>query len=102
MFKNLNDNDNANFILPKQFQKYIEYELSQFEKLTHKEFFFNLLSDNTFELNVYPTKCKNKEKEKQYFNNNIKPGYKMIYRSDNIHQFIKRLFMFREYLINNH
>lgn len=102
MFKKLNDNDNYNLLLPRQILKYIEYELSQFEKLTHKEFFFNLLSDDTFELNIYHSKNTNNGKEKQYNNNNIKPGFQVIYRSNNIHQFIKRLLIFREYLINNY
>jgi len=102
MFKKLNDNDNFNLLIPRPILKYIEYELSQFEKLTHKEFFFNLLSDNIFELNIYNAKNTNNEKEKQYHNNNIKPGFQVIYRSNDIHQFIKRLLIFREYLINNH
>jgi len=102
MFKKLNDNDNYNLLLPRQILKYIEYELSQFEKLTQKKFFFNLLSDDTFELNIYNAINKNNGKEKQYYNNNTKPGFQVIYRSNDIHQFLKRLLIFREYLINNH
>ena len=35
---NINTNDNN--ILPKQFLNYIDYELSCFEKITKKKFFF--------------------------------------------------------------
>ena len=37
-------------VLPKQFLNYINYELSFFEKITNKKFFFNILSNNKFEL----------------------------------------------------
>ena len=83
-----------NDVLPKQFLNYIDYELSCFEKITNKKFFFNILKNDKFELNVYESK---KEKEDEY--NNDKSKYQIIYRANNLYQFIKRLLMIREYLI---
>ena len=76
-------------ILPKQFLNYIDYELSCFEKITNKKFFFNLLKNDKFELNVYESKEEDNNKSK----------YHIIYRANNLYQFIKRLLMIREYLI---
>ncbi len=76
-------------VLPKQFLNYIDYELSCFEKITNKKFFFNLLKNDKFELNVYESKEENNNKSK----------YQIIYRANNLYQFIKRLLMIREYLI---
>ena len=43
--------------LPKKFFNYINYELSFFEKITtNKKFFFIILSNDIFELNVYESK----------------------------------------------
>ncbi len=87
-FNTVNTN-NYSHILPKQFLNYIDYELSCFEKITNKKFFFNLLKNDKFELNVY----KSKEED------NNKSKYHIIYRVNNLYQFIKRLLMIREYLI---
>ncbi len=89
MFNNFNGINASNDILPKQFLNYIDYELSCFEKITNKKFFFNLLKNDKFELNVYESKEEN----------NNKPKYQIIYRANNLYQFIKRLLMIREYLI---
>ena len=86
-FNTVNTNSYSN-ILPKQFLNYIDYELSCFEKITNKKFFFNLLKNDKFELNVYESK-----------ENNNKSKYQIIYRANNLYQFIKRLLMIREYLI---
>jgi len=51
MFNNFNGVNASNDILPKQFLNYIDYELSCFEKITNKKFFFNLLKNDKFELN---------------------------------------------------
>ena len=75
-------------VLPKQFLNYIDYELSCFEKITNKKFFFNLLKNDKFELNVYESKEEDNNKSK----------YQIIYRANNLYQFIKRLLMIREYL----
>jgi hypothetical protein len=93
---NFNTNSSAsNYdVLPKQFINYINYELSLFEKITNKKFFFNILSNEKFELSV----CETKE-EKDYDYNKTK--YQVVYRANNIYQFIKRLFMIREHLIKN-
>ncbi|MGI0050276.1 MAG: hypothetical protein ACRD8K_00940 [Nitrososphaeraceae archaeon] len=88
MFNNFNDINTSNDILPKQFLNYIDYELSCFEKITNKKFFFNLLKNDKFELNVYESK-----------EDNNKSKYQIIYRANNLYQFIKRLLMIREYLI---
>ncbi|HEX2406511.1 MAG TPA: hypothetical protein VHJ38_04800 [Nitrososphaeraceae archaeon] len=80
-------------VLPKQFLNYINYELTLFEKITNKKFFFNILSNNKFELSVYETK------EEDYDDNKSK--YQVIYRANNIYQFIKNLFMIREHLFKN-
>ena len=56
MFNNFNGVNASNDILPKQFLNYIDYELSCFEKITNKKFFFNLLKNDKFELNVYESK----------------------------------------------
>ena len=89
MFNNFNGINASNDILPKQFLNYIDYELSCFEKITNKKFFFNLLKNDKFELNVYESKEEDDNKSK----------YQIIYRANNLYQFIKRLLMIREYLI---
>jgi hypothetical protein len=89
MFNNFNGINASNDILPKQFLNYIDYELSCFEKITNKKFFFNLLKNDKFELNVYESKEEDNNKSK----------YQIIYRANNLYQFIKRLLMIREYLI---
>jgi hypothetical protein len=58
MFNNFN-NINTNYdVLPRQFLNYIDYELSYFEKITNKKFFFNILKNDKFQLNVYDKKKK--------------------------------------------
>ena len=94
MFNNFNGINASNDILPKQFLNYIDYELSYFEKITKKKFFFNVLKNDKFELNVYESK---EEEEKE--EDDIKSKYQIIYRANNLYQFIKRLLMIREYLI---
>ena len=48
---NNNFDTSSNYdVLPKQFLNYINYELNLFEKITNKKFFFNILSNNKFEL----------------------------------------------------
>ena len=89
MFNNFDGINASNDILPKQFLNYIDYELSCFEKITNKKFFFNLLKNDKFELNVYESKEEDNNKSK----------YHIIYRANNLYQFIKRLLMIREYLI---
>jgi hypothetical protein len=91
-FNTVNTNS-YNYVLPKQFLNYIDYELSYFEKMTNKKFFFNILKNDRFELNVYESK----EKKEEYDNNKSK--YQIIYRANNLYQFIKRLLIIREYLI---
>ena len=89
-FNNINT-DSYNDILPKQFLNYIDYELSCFEQITNKKFFFNILKNGKFELNIYQSKDENTNKSK----------YLIIYRANNLYQFIKRLLMIREYLIKH-
>ncbi len=98
-FNDTNNNNNSNTynVLPKQFLNYINYELSSFEKITNKKFFFNIVSNDRFELNVYESR---KEEEEENDNNN-KSKYQVVYRANNLHQFIKRLFMIREHLMKN-
>ena len=64
-FNTVNTNSYSD-ILPKQFLNYIDYELSCFEKITNKKFFFNLLKNDKFELNVYESK-----EEDEIINQNI-------------------------------
>ena len=87
-FNTVNTNSGSD-VLPKQFLNYIDYELRYFEKITNKKFFFNLLKNDKFELNVYESKEEDNNKSK----------YQIIYRANNLYQFIKRLLMIREYLI---
>jgi hypothetical protein len=47
-------------------------------------------------LNVYQSK-----EEKDDNENNNKSEYQVIYRADNLYQFIKNLFILKEYLIQN-
>jgi hypothetical protein len=47
-------------------------------------------------LNVYQSK-----EEKDDNDNNNKSEYQVIYRADNLYQFIENLFVLREYLIKN-
>ena len=93
MFNNFN-NINTNYdVLPRQFLNYIYYELSYFEKITNKKFFFNILKNDKFQLNVYDSK----KRKIIMINQNIM----IIYRANNLYQFIKRLLMIREYLIKH-
>jgi hypothetical protein len=92
MFNNFN-NINTNYdVLPRQFLNYIDYELSCFEKITNKKFFFNILKNYKFQLNVY-------DQKKEDDNNQSK--YQIIYRANNLYQFIKRLLLIREYIIEH-
>jgi hypothetical protein len=90
MFNNFNSINTSYDLMPKQLLNYIDYELSCFEKITNKKFFFNVLKNDKFELNVYESK----EEE-----DDNKSKYQIIYRANNLYQFIKRLLMIREYLI---
>ena len=90
MFNNFNSSNTSYDLMPKQLLNYIDYELSCFEKITNKKFFFNVLKNDKFELNVYESK----EEE-----DDNKSKYQIIYRANNLYQFIKRLLMIREYLI---
>lgn len=82
---NISTSDEA---VSKLFLNYINYELSLFEKNTNKKFIF-ILSNDRFELNV----CERKEED-----NNNKSNYQVVFRANNVHQFIKRLFMIRAHL----
>ena len=92
MFNNFNNINTSYYVLPRQFLNYIDYELSCFEKITNKKFFFNILKNDKFELNVYESKEED---------DNDKSKYQIIYRANNLYQFIKRLLMIREYLIKH-
>ncbi|HEX7143305.1 MAG TPA: hypothetical protein VF222_12595 [Nitrososphaeraceae archaeon] len=94
MFNNFNSFNTSYDLIPKQLLYYIDYELSCFEKITNKKFFFKVLKNDKFELNVYESK---EEEEKEEDDNKSK--YQIIYRANNLYQFIKRLLMIREYLI---
>jgi hypothetical protein len=93
MFNNFNNINTSYYVLPRQFLNYIDYELSCFEKMTNKKFFFNILKNDKFQLNVY--------KSKKGEDDNDKSKYQIIYRANNLYQFIKRLLMIREYLIKH-
>jgi len=97
MFNNFNNINSSSYdLLPRQFLNYIDYELSCFEKITNKKFFFNILKNDKFELNVYESR---KAEEGEGGGDNDKSKYQIIYRTNNLYQFIKRLLMIREYLI---
>jgi len=96
MFNSFNNINSSSYdLLPRQFLNYIDYELSCFEKITNKKFFFNILKNDKFELNIYESR-KAEEGE-----DNDKSKYQIIYRTNNLYQFIKRLLMIREYLIKH-
>jgi len=84
MSNNFNNINTSYYVLPRQFLNYIEYELSCFEKISNKKFFFNILKNDKFELNIYESK-----------EDNNKSKYQIIYRANNLYQFIKRLLMIR-------
>ena len=95
---NFNISSTSNYdVLPKQFLNYINYELNLFEKITNKKFSFIILSNDRFELNVYESK----EEKNGNDNRNNKLEYHVIYRSNNLYQFIKNLFILRDHLIKN-
>ena len=96
MFNNFNSINTSYDLMPKQLLNYIDYELSCFEKITNKKFFFKVLKNDKFELNVYESKKAEEEEE-----DNDKSKYHIIYRANNLYQFIKRLLMVREYLIKH-
>ena len=57
MFNNINNINSSSYdLVPRQFLNYIDYELSCFEKITNKKFFFNVLKNDKFELNVYESR----------------------------------------------
>lgn len=85
---------------PKQFINYINYELSLFEQITHKKFFLNILSNNRFEL-ISVSETEQYEDKNDKYDNNCKPKYQVVYRANNLYEFIKSLFMIREHLIKN-
>ena len=96
---NNNFDTSSNYdVLPKQFLNYINYELNLFEKITNKKFSFIILSNDRFELNVYESK---EEKDDDNDNDTNKLEYQVIYRSNNLYQFIKNLFILRDHLIKN-
>ena len=98
MFNNFNNINASSYdLLPRQFLIYIDYELSCFEKITNKKFFFNVLKNDKFELNVYESRKAEGEGEGDI----DKSKYQIIYRTNNLYQFIKRLLMIREYLIKH-
>jgi hypothetical protein len=103
MFNNFNNINASSYdLLPRQFLIYIDYELSCFEKITNKKFFFNILKNDKFELNVYESKkSEENEEEEEEEEDNDKSKYHIIYRANNLYQFIKRLLMIREYLIKH-
>ena len=67
------------------------------KKITNKKFFFNILSNDRFELSV----CETKDEKDDTDNGDNKSKYQVIYRANNLYQFIKRLFMIRDHLIKN-
>jgi hypothetical protein len=89
MFNSYNNINISLDVLPKEFLNYINYELSFFEKISHRKFLFNILSNDIFELKASKSK------------DNYKSNYQILYRTNNLYKFIKNLFMIREYLINN-
>ena len=98
MFNNFNNINSSSYdLLPRQFLNYIDYELSCFEKITNKKFFFNILKNDKFELNVYESR--KAEEGEGGGEDNDKSKYQIIYRANNLYQFIKRLLMIRDYLI---
>ncbi|HEU4481697.1 MAG TPA: hypothetical protein VFR65_01465 [Nitrososphaeraceae archaeon] len=97
MYNNFNNINSSSYdVLPRQFLNYIDYELSCFEKITNKKFLFNISKNEKFELNVYQSK-----KEEEEADDKDKSKYQIIYRANNLYQFIKRLLMIREYLIKH-
>jgi hypothetical protein len=91
-FNNTRSASNYDTVIPKQFLNYINYELSFFEKITHKKFFFNIVSNDRFELNVYKSKVEN---------DNNKSKYHLVYSANNLYHFIKNLLMIKGHLIKN-
>ena len=94
-FNNTRSTSNYDEVIPKQFITYVYYELSLLEEITNKKFFFNMLSNDRFELSV----CKIKDEDD--INDDNKSKYQVVYRAYNLYQFIKRLFMIKEHLIKN-
>ena len=102
MFNNINNINSSSYdLVPRQFLNYIDYELSCFEKITNKKFFFNVLKNDKFELNVYESRKAEEGEEGEGERDNDKSKYHIIYRANNLYQFIKRLLMIREYLIKH-
>ncbi len=64
-------------------------------KNSQKKFFFNVSKNGKFQLNVYGSK------KYEEIEDNNKSKYQIIYRANNLNQFIKRLLMIREYLIKH-
>ena len=87
----MTNNNISSYNIPKQFLNYINYELSFFEKIVDRKFLINILRNDRFELKV--------SKSKEDYNDKSK--FQIIYRANNLYQFIKNLLIIREYLIKN-
>lgn len=68
---------------------------------TKKKFFFNVLKNDKLELNVYESRKAKEEEGEEGERDYDKSKYQIIYRTNNLYQFIKRLLMIREYLIKH-
>ncbi|MFB5600169.1 MAG: hypothetical protein ACE5SW_08095 [Nitrososphaeraceae archaeon] len=80
---NLTDN-----LITKEIKNYIDYELKIFETLTNRKFFFTVLESGKLELHGY----------EEANDNERKITYPIIFRANNLYQFIAKLMMIREFL----
>jgi hypothetical protein len=79
---------NTNHIT-KEIENYIYYELKLFQEITKRKFSFNILENGKLELHGY----------EEVNENGRKITYPIIFRANNLYQFIEKLMMNREFLL---
>jgi len=82
-------NSSENNLITQEITNYIDYELKIFEKLTKRKFSFTVLENGKIELHGY--------QESSEENPTI--TYPIIFRANNLNQFLGKLMMIREFLI---
>lgn len=79
----------ANNLITPEIANYIDYELEIFEKLTKRKFSYTVLENGKIQLHGYEESSEQRQTI----------GYPIIFRANNLNQFLEKLLMIREFLI---
>lgn len=82
-------NYSANNLITQEIANYIDYELEIFEQLTKRKFSYTVLENGKIQLHGY----EEPSKERQTI------VYPIIFRANNLNEFLEKLLMIREFLI---